>query len=233
MQRIDDVASRIDGAISKLQSDVEEMKDSQQFISNEFESVKHTLSEHDNEIRSTSEQIKCLKEDNSTLRNHMEELNYEVNVVKQKSLESNFLISNLIKTNDENLCMLVESIARLLDIPFNAANILGVSRLSSKNQKDIQPVLVRCTTVYVKEQFMNAIKGRPITCEEIGLGVKQQIFINHHLTSINQRILGATRKFKKDYNYRFVWFANGSVFLRKDENSKIIRVNDVHDLPNS
>lgn len=231
MNRIDGVAARIDVAISKLQSDVEEMKNSQQFISDEFESVKNTLSGHDNAIRSMSDEINALKEDNSTLRTHLEEVNYEVNALKQRSLESHLLISNVIKTNDENLHDLVERISNYLNIPYNATNFLGVSRLASKNQKGVQPVLVRCINVCVKEQFMNAIKDRPLTCEEIGLGLKQQIYFNHHLTPINQRILGAARKFRKDHHYRFVWFSHGSVFIRKDENSKIIRVNDIQDLP--
>lgn len=230
MNRIDGVANRIDIAIGKLQSDVEEMKNSQQFISDEFESVKNTLSGHDNALRSMSEEIHALKEDNCILRNHLEEVNYEVNALKQRSLESHLLISNVIKTNDENLNVLIERISNHLNVPYNATNFLGISRLASKNQKGVQPVLVRCINVSVKEQFMNAIKERPFTCEEIGLGLKQKIYFNHHLTPINQRILGAARKFRKDNNYRFVWFSYGSVFLRKDENSKIIRVNDIQDL---
>lgn len=231
MARIDGVASRIDGAISKLQSDVEEMKNSQQFISDEFEAVKSTLSGHDNAIRSMLDEIHALKKDNSSLRTYLEEMNFEVNALKQKSLESHFLISNVIKTNDENLHVLIERISNHLDIPFNASNFLGVSRMASKNQKGVQPVLVRSVNVRVKEQFMNAVKDRPFTCEEIGLGLKQQIYFNHHLTPSNQRILGAARKFRKEHNYRFVWFSHGSVFIRKDENSKIIRVHDIHDLP--
>lgn len=233
MTCIDGVAKRIDGAISKLQLDVDEIKSSQQFISDEFESVKKTLSEHSNDIRSTTEDINTLKGENCTLRNQLDELYCEVNALKQKSLESNFLISNMIKTNDENLGVLLERIARLLNIPYDAANVLGISRLASKNQKDIQPVLVRCSNIAFKDQFMSAFKERPVACDEIGLGVNQRIYINHHLTPSNQRILGAARKFRKDHNYRFVWFSNGFVFLRKDENSKIIRVSNIYELPSA
>lgn len=136
MSRIDGVASSIDGKINKLQSDVEEMKSSQQFISDEFESVKRTLSEHENVIRSRTEVINGLKEENNILRHHLDTLNFEVNILKQKSLESNFLISNMIKTNDENLYLLIERIANHLNIPFDASNILDATRLASKNQNE-------------------------------------------------------------------------------------------------
>lgn len=44
----------------------------------------------------------------------------------------------------------------------------------------VQPVLIRCVNTNVKYEFMNAFKEKPIMCDEIGLGVKQHFFINHH-----------------------------------------------------
>lgn len=86
----------------------------------------------------------------------------------------------MIKTNDENLYLLIERIANHLNMPFDASNILDATRLASKNQKDVQPALVCCVNTNVKYEFMNAFKEKPIMCDEIGLGVKQHFFINHH-----------------------------------------------------
>lgn len=231
--RIDDISVQIKQSVTKLENEMESIKTSQQFISDEFEAIKTIISDHKDDIVSLKNEVKTVKADCITTQHNLEELNFELNALKQANLEGHLLISNVIKAAEEDLRPLLQSIFSLLNIKCDAEDILSVRRLSSTNQSGIQPIIVRFASLSMKEKIMKAARQRPINCDEIGLGVRQRIYFNHHLTPANQRLLGAARKYKRQHNFMFVWYANGEIFLRKDENSRACKITDIRDLNGS
>lgn len=228
--RIDEMSVQIKQSITKLETEIDDIKVSQQFISNEFEALKISVSDQKEDIISLKREVSVVKTDCVTTHQNVEELNYELNVLKQSSLESHMLISNVIKAAEENIEQLLHDMFTLLGIVCNVESVLSMGRLSSSNQQGIQPILVRFACVSTKEKVLKAARDRPIFCDEIGLGVKQRIYFNHRLTPANQRLLGATRRYKKQNNFKFAWFSNGEIFLRKDESSRAIKITDIRDL---
>lgn len=228
--RINEMSAEIKHSVSKLESEMECIKTSQQYISDEFDAMKEIISHQKDEICTLKKDVSQIKSDCVTTHQRIEELNYEMNTLKQASFEGHLLISNVIKVAQEDLRVLLKNMFALVNIDYDAEGVLSVGRLSSSNQNGIQPILVRFASALTKERLMKASRQRPIFCDEIGLGVKQRIFFNHRLTPANQRLLAAARKHKREHNYKFVWFMNGEVFLRKDEDSRAIKINDVQDL---
>ena len=49
------------------------------------------------------------------------------------------------------------------------------------------------------------------------------IFINEQLTPGSRRLFNIASAKKRDPNWKFIWTKNGIVFLRKDEQSNIIK----------
>lgn len=231
--RINEISIQIQQSVSKLENEMEDIKASQQFISDEFEAVKTVIATHKEDIVSLKNNVQAVKHECTTNQHNLEELNFELNALKQANLEGHLLISNVIMAAGENLSNLLQSMFTLLNINCGTEDILTLKRLSSANHSGIPPILVRFGSVSKKENIMSAARQRPINCDEIGLGVKQRIYFNHHLTSANQRLLGVARKYRKQHNFKFVWYANGDIFLRKDENSKAYKVTDIRDLNDS
>lgn len=228
--RIDEMSVEIKQSVSRLESEMECIKTSQQYISDEFDGMKDIISQHKHEICSLQKDVTSIKSDCVTTHQHVEELNYELNVLRQANFEGHMLISNVIKVAQEDLGELLRNMFSLLNINYDPEGILSVGRLSSSNQNGIQPILVRFASILTKDKLMRAARERPICCDEIGLGVKQRIFFNHRLTPANQRLLAAARKFKREHSFKFVWFTNGEIFLRKDEDCRAIKISDVRDL---
>lgn len=231
--RINEISVQIKQSVSKLEDEMESIKTSQQFISDEFEAVKTSIAGQKEDIVSLKNELKTVKAECITTQHNLEELNFELNALKQTNLDGHLLISNVIKAAEENLGHLLQSIFTMLNINCSAEDILSVKRLSSTNQTGIHPILVCFSSLTMKEKIMKAARQRPINCDEIGLGVSQRIYFNHHLTPANQRLLGAARKYKRQHNFMFVWYANGGIFLRKDANSRAFKVNDIRDLNGS
>lgn len=58
------------------------------------------------------------------------------------------------------------------------------------------------------------------------------IYINNYLTQTNSTLYYKTRMFAKTNNYKYVWFKDSKVFLKKDENNKVIHIEDLNCLNN-
>ena len=52
------------------------------------------------------------------------------------------------------------------------------------------------------------------------------IFINEHLSPSNRQLFALASQKKYTLNFKFLWTRNGSVYMRKDEHSEIIPIND-------
>lgn len=148
-------------------------------------------------------------------------------MLRQAAMEGHLLICNVIRTSDEKLTDVFGAIMTTLNVECKTEDVLGIARLSSSNKGGMQPILVRFSNPTVKERIMKAARDHPITCDMIGLGINQRVYFNHRLTNVNHHLLGEARRYKREHNFKFVWYSNGEIFLRKDENSRAIRVNDV------
>jgi hypothetical protein len=58
--------------------------------------------------------------------------------------------------------------------------------------------------------------------------VNLSVRIFDHLTPKNQQILFEAKGFKAKNGYQYCWTKNSAVYLRKDANSRAIRINELH-----
>lgn len=223
-KQLNGMANEIHEAVSQLKLDVGSIKLSQEFLSNEFEQLKNDISSNKSAIASVTKNIARVNDTCTTNEKHINEINFKLNSLRQTTMEGHLLICNVVRTTDEKLNEVFSNILVQLGVQCKAQDIQGIARLSSSNKDGMQPILVRFSNVVFKESIMKAARENPITCESIGLGVKQRIYFNHRLTSANRLLLNEARKFKRVNNFKFVWYSNGDIFLRKDENSKAIHV---------
>lgn len=225
--RLNGMASEINDSVSQLKADVESIKLSQEFLSGEFDRLKADITNNKSTIASLTKNVTSINGICTTNEKHIEELNYELNSLRQTTMEGHLLICNVIRTTDEKLEDVFNNILTQLNVQCRPEDVQGIARLSSSNKGGLQPILVRFSNSGIKERIIRAARDNPISCDTIGLGVKQRIYFNHRLTNANRFLLNEARKFKRIHNFKFVWYSNGEIFLRKDETSKAIRVSDV------
>lgn len=61
-------------------------------------------------------------------------------------------------------------------------------------------------------------------------GSKQKIYINESLTKENKQLLFKTKEKARDASYKYVWSKEGKIFVRKNDNSRVHRIKNEHDL---
>ena len=132
-----------------------------------------------------------------------------------------------------NLCLQLFHQMGVKDVSINDIDI--AHRVPSRNPSN-RPDAVVCKFVrrMVKEKIMASRKTiRNITAQQ--LGFSSEIDVSHlniydHLTPRLQTLLYEAKKFKEANSFKFCWAKNGSVFLRKSENSPIRKFANMEDL---
>ncbi|RZF37580.1 hypothetical protein LSTR_LSTR016142, partial [Laodelphax striatellus] len=58
------------------------------------------------------------------------------------------------------------------------------------------------------------------------------VYINENLSPYYRNLLKETKSFAKENNFMFTWVRNGKIYVRKNENSRAIRIMNMCELEN-
>lgn len=83
-----------------------------------------------------------------------------------------------------------------------------------------------------KLAIMKSKERFELNSKKLGYTQDKKIYINHDLTKTNLELYMAAKNFKKENNFRYLWISNGSIFLRRDENSATLLIDDKEKLEN-
>jgi putative hemolysin len=85
----------------------------------------------------------------------------------------------------------------------------------------------------VKEAILLAKKGNKfVRASDLNFqDSNNNIYVNEHLTASNKNLFWLARN-TKQLGYKYCWTKGGKIFIRKDEESRVIRVTKTSDIPN-
>ena len=108
---------------------------------------------------------------------------------------------------------------------------LPVSK-KNKNDKLYDPaIVVKFVRRDVKEAYYKSRKLLvKTTTQDLGYRKSNRIFINENLTEKRKELFRDRLKFKKEFNYAYIWTANGRIFMRKDRDSLVVSIKRKEDL---
>ena len=149
--------------------------------------------------------------------------------------------SGIPRQTRENCEELVLKLASKINIDLKEEEIEACHRTSSKPDA---PIIVKLGSRKKSALMLSKqAKSNAKKCSIADLGFKMpphshstpkdvsgKVFINESLTSRNKNLLRLTKLKKRELNFKFVWTRNGTVFVRKDENSPIKRIAFLEDL---
>ncbi|XP_029347999.1 uncharacterized protein LOC115034739 [Acyrthosiphon pisum] len=144
-------------------------------------------------------------------------------------LANNLDLTGIPKTTNENLKLVVSTLAKIVNVEVKEEHINKTYRLRHKNE-DNSRIIVEFTNKEIKNNLLTAIKSRvkskmPLIAKEIHKNFsKNHIYVNEQLSVVNRKIYWLAKQIAKKYNYEYVW-ANGSgVFLKKAEGMYGVRI---------
>ncbi|KAJ8717005.1 hypothetical protein PYW08_005404 [Mythimna loreyi] len=164
----------------------------------------------------------------------------------QRCSRKNYIeIKNVPKKSQEtrqDLINMVLSLARNIDLELNKRDIKDIFRTQNKKKElNSPPIIVELDSFILKQDLLRGTKTFNIKnkfklqTKHLGFTVNEEVpvFISEQLTPKNARLFFLARDLAKSKHYKFCWTASGRVFVKRDENAKVIPVrseSQVHSL---
>lgn len=213
--------------VSNLAKTVREMGASVSFVSKRYDSVMDELKSAQEKVAAQEVEMQSLKEMLQTQSQQVENLFREQNDAEQYSRRANMEINGLKVSASENLSEWIEKLAETLEVPrFSTDDVVSIHRLPAKHGAT-PAVLVRFASVAIKETWFG-LRGRLRQLHDSE--IIPRLFFNENLTRANRRLFWLARVAAKANGYKFAWVKGGKIFVKKFEDSPLIRVNSEADI---
>uniref|UniRef100_A0A1E1W9J6 FP protein C-terminal domain-containing protein n=1 Tax=Pectinophora gossypiella TaxID=13191 RepID=A0A1E1W9J6_PECGO len=188
--------------------------------------------------------IQQLESERKDDKKYIQLLEDRVESLERRNRASGIEIRNVPKTTPERVpeskeefCKLVKSMGTTLKIKIEDSDIKDVYRLSGKDFT--KPVITEFASVIMKERVLSAVKQfnkgksneNKINTTHLGLlNPSRPVYVSEALTSKSQKLYYLARNFQKVNEYSFCWTSRGIVYLRKEVQSPLIKIESEADL---
>jgi len=203
------------------------LADSVKFLSNQFDDFRTQLLDVLNSNKELKEENKSLRENNCKLYVDIRNLTKKVNALEQKSIITNVEILGVPEKTNENCVEVIEHIATELGVKLI---VLNAFRMYSKVTNKPRKIITKLNSIENKH-LMDISKKRKLNTKNLDENLDfGNIFINNELSSFDRDLFFKARMFAKNNDFKFVWYKDFKIFIKKNENAKAHIVQDDLDL---
>lgn len=228
----------MEGKIDSILSSLAALTQKVENIDGKVDKMSNDLSEMNSRLQKLESAQKETETDIKWMSSETSRLSAELNAVQQCSLSNSFAVYGLPPDLDP---------ATAFQTTVNVAAHLGVNL----DKNDLRYVALKKNTARknsfvlgsfyderVKVDLLQRFKNsRPLLVEEVFKNLPansplrgKEIFIRNQLTKYNRSLRFEAHRLNNGH-YKFIWESNGRIMLKKDENSQVIVLSSLDQLP--
>ncbi|KAL1446927.1 hypothetical protein WDU94_013892 [Cyamophila willieti] len=151
------------------------------------------------------------------------DMSKQVNDLQQYIRRENVLITNYPQTPNENIerivCKLGETVGVKIDFK---QDVQAAHRNPSR--AETQPILIRFVNRQIRNEFVQKARAEKLKIKD------KKLYFNDHLTPTNSKLFFEARKLYKAKKIHGTWTSNGTVVVKREDNSHPIKVHHMKDL---
>ena len=169
----------------------------------------------------------------------VDEVGKAIDTIEEYSYQYNIKIVGVPELNSQESAMDTSKLCANLFIEMGADITLQdidiAHRVPLRSARNLpKPIICKFTRRLAKEAVMARRKD---ACKSIpaNLGLPDGVSLTSvrifdHLTPKMQTVFAEAKKFKSDHHFEFCWAKNSSVYLRKDRDSRVLKIKVIEDL---
>jgi len=211
----------------ELTREIRDLKASLTFYSEQYEEQKI-------KNETFAEEIRQLKKQNEEMNQELKRLKDQNEIKDQQARTNNVVVVGIHSTIEEqksNPLEIKRKIEKVMDHISPSIKTADYDVRVVNPIKENSPILVSFQTKQQKMDLMTKRREKGIILSNrCGLGGSHSIYINEDLSKDIRELLRSARRLRHNNGYKFVWVKSGSVFVRRDDNSDVIKVKCVEDV---
>lgn len=168
-----------------------------------------------------------------------EDLSYvqiEMKILKQKAIGNDVVFTGVPDSDNINILDVVSSVLKQYDVKIAEVDYHKIYRLKNKNNTSkYTPICVELYSRTLKGVIMSKRKKLgPVLLNQLDSKIAtedvRKVFVKLRLTHYFSQLLKDAYQFKDKYKYKFVWFQDSEILLKKEETAKPLRIVSRKDL---
>lgn len=233
-RRIDSIVKQMRAQIKKQLDAFNQVSESQIFLSNQFEDLQTEIKNIQKDNKKMKADIEQIKREKNDLGKRVQQLEQYMTRSKQDNNNNSMIITNVPKIGaDIDLREVIVKIGEQMEQPIINDAILNVYQVSS-TKRNTFPIVVRMENDAFKRKCIEFRKlGKKINFENIVPNLRNNgKNINFHqlIEKEYAMLLSSAKKLAKEKGYKYVWFTNGLVLVRKTDEAPIIKIKEQNEL---
>lgn len=228
---ISDLKSTLTDRSNELDQKLQKVIDSQSFLSQQYDNFRKVM---DNIMKDNVDLRKenvILTKRASVMETEITQARNEINDLEQYGRRSMLEIAGIPRSSKEDAEEIVLDLCKSMNVKVKPEDIEACHRISPR---DTASIIVKFCTRKTRDKVMaqrNTLKGKKTHDLNLVLESKSAyVYINESLTKKNKEIFSATLNFKKENHYKYIWTRNGTIYIRKSDNCKALRIRNNLDL---
>lgn len=218
-QRISELDVKYEG----LTHQVDSLKDSVQFSTDE-----HT------DLCKKVEQFSKQIHDTANLKYIVTELVAKIDNLEQNARSCNIEICNVPERRNENLISLMHNIGSMVKCNIQQNDIISIHRVPHAHQQNNKPknIIVKLASRILRDNILSANRlCKGLATDQLGIsGTPQRIHMHEHLTLKNKQLFRECQDAAKKHSYKFLWVKHGTILVREKEATKAFAIRTSQDI---
>ena len=228
--------------IAEMKILMSEMQKSIQFMSDKFDNVVEELNYLKEENKKSKAEIQLLQKANRNLQEQLTNIgktyskdNLKLDDLEQYGRRQNLEFHGIPYKPNENTDYLIQQMAKKLNVKLDEKDISISHRLPTRHEQQegeklkSPPIIVKFCCQKKRNEIYDKRKN-VLQIKDFGIPEMTELFINENLTAYRKSLLFEARKLKKLHDYNYIWTKMGEVLIRKNSNSKVLKITTNEDL---
>jgi hypothetical protein len=193
----------------EIKDTVRHMSESQQFLADQYE-----------DLRNEQKLIRDMKSTIESQASTIKDLQSRLVSSEQYSRRLHLELGNIRQTETEDVEKIVMNIAHRVGVPIVERDIAKAHRLKAGEGKT-PSIIVEFVNRKIRDRILENRKSIP---------KEEKIFVNESLCPYYKKLLLLAKDKCRQMNYKYCWFRNNKILVKKHEKSKSITIIKVDDL---
>ncbi|GJQ79292.1 hypothetical protein Trydic_g15450 [Trypoxylus dichotomus] len=230
-------ALKISSEISEIKSILvglsEQMRDvvqSQKFLSAQYDDIKSGQDRIGSQLEQVEKRMGEIMEREKVRDTEIEELSRRIALLEQGDNDRKLELHGIDEIPGVNIEEIIFEIANKLEIKLESSDLESIYRVNNKQRDQSRPVLIQFVSRKKCTEFKEKKRTTLINRDLDRRASERKIYIYEYLSNYHKRLLWETKQYAKKNGFRYVWIQNGKILIRRNEGSKIYRIQENADL---
>lgn len=224
-------------AFETIKNEMQDIKRSLNFISTQYDEFQRNFNEEKEKNKILSSKVstleKTVKDQHKVIMNLESKLNYPSNLIdpNQYSRNKNIEIHGIPVSQQENCVNTVLQVASELQLNIKKEDIDVAHRLSQRaGSKKPPPIIAQFTTRNKRDLLLQKKRLVIINKNIPQMQLGSAIYLNENLNKHIKYLLWIARNRASQYDFKFVWAKNGTIYIRKTDGSPVMTIHNEDDV---